>query len=726
MIKRRQIEPRTWAALLAVALSSILLGSQPSSSRGPEKAPGISAERDRDIRPLLGPYAGEREIVDGWRVTSIRILGSYIRIGLEKPDNNEAALVLKHPSQSKSPDHSKSFALEREGPESAQVALDELSQTIRNLDHTDFWAHPPTRVRAPDRFDHVQVGVRAFFHDGVAITALALFFVLLHLRRVLKDAPGWVPWSLAALVLVGALLRLALSPETVMNAWPYSRTPSFVSLILNGPTMAWVTERYRLTLHLTDAIHVVDLLIASLTPLVFFAHARFVLKSWQAALFATVLLVFLPIHLRFSRSDVEYVQSLATSSLTFVALYTALQDPSRVWRWGALLVLPILSLATYAVRPENMVFVVVDIGAILLTAGRHVSTARQARVLTIVVGAASYSFLTNLLVNYGRNVEEGLSLDTLKSASELLFNTNSNTLINPAITPPLIIVLAGAGLFVLLRSGNRRQALYLSGWLAGFFLVHSYVVPSEPAMMARYHMHLITPVLLLAASATPLLLRLPRRVPAALLVTLVLSPLMHRSFITNDDFMVMREYTLMRDNRGLVPDGCTALEFMPLDSLTEPEHAPKGDSRMERQGTVLASGVIEQRWKVISLAEPPSQPDSNPPPQEQLTAEAQTVLDNPPECLVFLEGMTCRTHRPPHLQRAPACSEVLERMHAETLVETTFAARIYDERNAGRIDEPRGVDHGDLVRVAIHRLYPKEPPAPTLNVGTPSGASVQP
>lgn len=723
---------------LALGLALTAAASPPVQASVQGTVPRIDAGRETEVLTLLGAYRDEKEIVGGWRVTAVQVPTSYIRIELTGPGDERAALLLKHPTESKARLSTASFALEREGPQAASEALDRLSGEIGANDGGGFW--PDAHVRpavsesthpvapresvsltqsVPLKLAHIRSRVARLMGDGLLHFAVALLLTLVHLRRVLRQAPRWVPWALLGLVGVGAALRYALSPETVMNAWPYARTPPLVRAMMDGEVLPALAAANGLVIHLTDAIHLVDFVIAVVTPVAFFAHARFALDGWKPALFAAALLVFLPLHIHFSRSDVEYVQSLATSSLTFVALYTSLRDPSRAWRVFALALLPLLSLATYSVRPENMVFAAVDVGAILLTAGRDVPPGRRLTVLGVVVGVATYSFVTRLLVDYGFNVGDGLSWTTLGNAAMLVFDRHRNTLINVSITPVVVSLLAVAGFVHLVRSGQKRRAVYLAGWLASFFVVHAYVVPNEPAMMARYHMHLITPLLLLAAAALPLVWSAPRVAAAAVGVAVVLSPAIHHPFITRADFMIMREYDLIRTSRHLIPEGCTVLEFMPVDDLSDPNEWHPGNSRLLRHGAVLRDGRPDELWTVVSLAEPRANEDGSPPAHEELTLAAHDLLDSPPSCLVFLQGMTCHTHRPDGTDIAPACSEVLHRMQVETLAELTAPLYVYDERNAERIDVPPSPEKlGHTLYLALHRLSPKdEPTAPAAAAG---------
>jgi hypothetical protein len=58
---------------------------------------------------------------------------------------------------------------------------------------------------------------------------------------------------------------------------------------------------------------------------------------------------------------------------------------------------------------------------------------------------------------------------------------------------------------------------------------------------------------------------------------------------------------------------------------------------------------------------------------------------------MIYEGLTCRTHLPDGATVAPACAEALARVRVAPVRQTTFAARRYDDPNAGRmVDDGRG------------------------------------
>jgi hypothetical protein len=535
---------------------------------------------------------------------------------------------------------------------------------------------PPPPVPLLDR---VLSDIGDYAADGVVLFALAMLLVVLHLRNVLAGEPRWVPWILLLIVAVAAALRVAISREAPMNAWPYERVVPLARRIFEGPVLRWISTRNPRPFYLTEVIFKTDLVIASVTPLVFFAHARYVLRDVRAALVAAGILAVLPNHIHFSRADSEFVQSLATSSLTFVMLYTALRSQDPRWRALSFVLLPLLSTATYFVRPENMVFYPVDIGAILLTSGPGVSQRRRVLAFAEVTAAAIIGLIYKLFMHYRGDVEHGLSMETLRRFWSMIFDRQLNTLINPSITPPGLTLLAVVGAVLLYRR-ERHRAVFLVCWLVGFFLVHSYVRPSQAAMQARYHMHLITPLLLLAASAVPNLIGV-KWLAIPLGLYLAASPLLHLGFERDTRFNEMQEFAFLRGLReaGTVPDDCTVLEFSPAVDLRDP-HAFA--SRWHRMAFALQNGAYRMQWPVVSTGRIAKADGRS---TESLTPEVKDVIAKPPECLMVYEGLSCQSHKLPGQKQAPMCAAMHEQLELEPIAQTRFMSRVYDEVNAGRV-----------------------------------------
>lgn len=677
-----------WLRVLAIVVAVLV----PRLSRAAD-LPVIAAGREQEIVALIQPYFG-KAILPGYTVGDIDIRPHAIAFQLKGPNGKKGTLLLEHPSITREGSNkSASFTITSDSagdPEMA-VALTALAGVVTNNDKGGFWperspdtAPIPAPVRRPHGPVHPILAWRApaLLRDGVILFCAASVFLALHLRRVLREEARLVTVSLFALAFAGAALRLAISQEAAMNVWPYERVVPLARSMFEGPVLPALAAALRVRVYLTDLIFKTTAVIAIVTPFAFFAHARYVLRDARGALFATALLVLLPNHIRFARADSEFIQSLATSSLTFVVLYTALRDRSRAWRGVCFALLPIFSLATYFVRPENLFFYFVDVGAIVLTSGDEAPRRRKLLVFVELTVAAILAFFLHLVANYRATLGEALGIRTVVKAAAILFDVRLNTLINPSITPTGILVLAVVGAVVLVRRGERGRALFLCTWLLGFFVVHSFVVPNEPAMQARYHMHLVTPFLLLAASALPTVVKWPRWALASGAAYLAAIPWIHLRHERDTAFVEMQEFSFLRRAARTIPDGCTVLEFQPAVDLDHPDEVLA--SKLERMSVHLETGSARRAFRVVNAARLGSE-TSEGEKVETLSDEAVTLLRNPPACLFVYEGLTCRSHRPPKARIAPACRALHEQTQLQSFASTTVRARLYDEVNGGRL-----------------------------------------
>ncbi|MBK6534010.1 MAG: hypothetical protein IPF99_31875 [Deltaproteobacteria bacterium] len=179
------------------------------------------------------------------------------------------------------------------------------------------------------------------------------------------------------------------------------------------------------------------------------------------------------------------------------------------------------------------------------------------------------------------------------------------------------------------------------------------MIPTVPAMTARYHLNLVTPFVLLAAAATPALLRAPAWARAAAALYLAASPLVHRGFIRDVDYFEMREFAFLTSVRDRIPDRCTLLEFQPAVSTENPSLTH--GSRLARVGSILDRGSARWSWEVVPLGTlPPPSPGEE--PHEVLSPVARAILRAPRPCTMVYLGLTCASHRPLSTPVAPVCA----------------------------------------------------------------------
>lgn len=664
----------------------------------------IPPGQEQRIVQLIAPHA-MGDTIDGWTIGDIAIDREEIRFQLRSGEL-DAELLLRHPKSAPGDAaRSRNFALIRRCAGSCpEGVMGRLEAAIGENDQGVFWKQlGPSPARRAAQAGLSQL--KTTFDDGVLQLLFGLLLLCVVLWRQLSDAPKWVLPSLVGVVLLGALVRWILPVESLMTAWPYERVPPLVDAMWKGRLLPWFTSISGWSIGLQDLIFETNFLLAVLTPLAVFAHARYLLGDVRMAVAAALLLAILPMHIRFSRSDVLMIQSLATASLTFVVIYTSLLDRSRWVRLGFLVLIPALSLATYHVRPENFALVLLDLAVVYIVADKGVPLRRQLLVGSVVGLTGLYGFFTRFIVANSDQVARGMGLENLLDAFETLVDPRLNTFTNLFATPPWILLLALLGAGWLWRNGERKRTVFIVLWFCGYLFIHSIARGHLIALQARYHLQLVTPFLMLAAAATPLVLGWTRRRQAVLAGLLLLSPPLYSGFIRDVNFYEMEEFLFLREASARIPDGCTVLEFSPAYEREKPEET--APSRLNRLALRMEGGMETGRFHVLNagvLREGAL--------QEELTRQAHDILGAPPPCLVAYEGLTCRSHRPAEEEIAPVCDAMRVRLAvAETLGTTTYTARDFDGPFLGRIlSAPSGkrwfefgIHPGDAVSLRLYR-----------------------
>ncbi|MDQ3036185.1 MAG: hypothetical protein M3Y87_27540 [Myxococcota bacterium] len=642
----------------------------------------IEPGREEEVVQLFAPHALGGEVVAGWRLAGISIREDHIVASLEGPEGTAATVRLDHPDVVRSEVRSLSFAITTdpaEGP--AGAALAALTAAVQRNDQRSFW-----RTRESSSFGRVGGATRTLALDGIVLGLFALGLLLALVASQLRGAPRWALPALLGIVLGGGALRVALSPVAALGVWPYTRVLRFGAMIFEGPVLAWLTEALSASVYLTELLFTTNLIVATLTPLAAYAHAHYVLRDARAALACAALFALFPNHIRFSSSEVEFILSLALSSATLAFLHGALSERSRPLHVLSSVVLPIALYASIVTRELNIILVPLLIAAALMLRG----DAPRARLAIVLGGIAIGAVLGvgHLMTFYPDQVREGLSVRTVVSAVGAFFSLHHNTLINPRVTPPGITALAVLGAVWMWRSGERRHAAFLLGWFGAYFVAHSYVLPGELAMQARYHLHLAPPVLLLAAAAIVALWDRRRRVAWVAIAYVAVAPLLHADFIRDTAFNDVREFAFLRSARERLPEGCTVLEF---------QGAFDYDVRFVRMGAILESGERRQRWTVLPAGAVPGSGGGDP-----LRAGIRDLVADPPECLAYYESLNCWAMKERDEPIAPACAALRELAPLEVLARTRFESRPYDENLA------RGFGPGlEALTLTLYRVRPR-------------------
>ena len=648
----------------------------------------IEAGREAEVVALFAPHALGAPITQTWRLAGVSVQRDHILATVEGPEGSRAGLRLDHLDAARGDVRTRSFALTREGDDpQADPALRALEDAVRRNDVRPFW-HQREQLDVPEPLER---GAPRRAADGILIALAGLALLITMVVHQLRSAPRWVGPALIGIVLGGGAIRLALSPVTALGVWPYSRILRLAAMIFEGPVLEWLGSAAGARIEYTELVFTLNLVVATLTPLAAYAHAHYVLRDPRAALACAALFAIFPNHIRFSHSEVEFVLSLALSSFALALLHAALVERARALQLLSVLALPVVLYGAIVTRELNVLLVPLCVAAAVALRG----DAPRGRLVAVLVGVALGGALgiAYVLELYPMQVREGTSLGTLLNSVEALFSLRYNTLINPWVTPPGITVLAGLGAWWLWRAGERRHLMFLVGWLAFYFAAHSYVLPSQVEMQARYHLHLATPLLLLAAPAIVRLWDEKRRIAWAVLAYLAASPLIHVGFIRDTAFNDMREYSFLRESRPLLPDGCTILEYQGLY-----DH----DVRMARMGLVLESSARTVRWTVVP-AGAEHEGGSDP-----LRPEVRALLADPPECLVYYEGIQCWAVKDVSEPIAPACAALRDLAPLEELAHTTFESRVYDENLA------RGFGPDlDRLTLTLYRVRPRPSRAPS-------------
>ena len=415
----------------------------------------------------------------------------------------------------------------------------------------------------------------------------------------------------------------------------------------------------------------------------------------SSALCAGAVLAVLPAHIRFSASDVVFIPSIVISALALILAHVALFETSRRWRFAALAGLPLVLRILVVMRPLNLVFLLVVGGVIFWLRPGKVDWRRRILVGAVALIPAAVAVAANLTSEgFSGQTSAGLSWMTLYRALLQLVDPVQNTLLNLGVTPPLFGLAALIGAWALVRT-NWRLGVFLILWLGLFFVAHGFIIPKEPAMTARYHLHLTVPFVTLAGAAGPALLpRIGRWALPAVLVALATS-LLHLGFIRDVEFTQMQEYRFVQVAAREIPDGCWVMEPVERDGIPF-------RSRFRRVGDELSRGVLRRRFELVLVD--PEDPErlwlhrSNGQKEvEELSRER--FLGDPPPCLYFYQGLRCFTTPGAAAGTPPGCVPPdLDEAPVSVLSEA-LPFRIYDVNN-----EPAPGRENDLFRPALLRL----------------------
>jgi hypothetical protein len=685
------IEASRGLVAFALALSAIFLGLSRASAQDLAIGPGNEAT----VLALFEPYTLGQEVSDGYALWNVALERTYIEVMLQAPDGRQTTITLRHVSSAPlSADRSPSFVATRSGEddEGANRARNALFAAIQRNDHGGFWEVAAVTVeeergdaRPGDAPGDGYRGLHASLprlpgFDGVLGIVLVYLLALLLAWRLLLDAPRWMAAALFSIVALGVLLRLALSPPVFLGAWPWSRMYPHIRAVVDGPGIVQLSSLAGHPFWVTDVMMWTNFAYAAVMPLVLFSHGTFLLRDPRIGLAAAFAVAFLPQHIRYSLCEDGFVASLVLTSLAFALLHAWLRDPSPVVRGLVICALPFVLYPGYLLRPLNILFIVVYTLAIVGLHGETAPRWRRGVALSLVLGVGAFALVGFLSTNAETAQTVTSRWEWPLSFLWVLLNPLLLVIDDPLRTPLPLMILAVLGGVLGWRAGEKRLVGFLCAWLVLFIGAHAVVV--QESMQPRYHLHLVVPFLLLAASAVPRIEARFRPWLWAAAGVMVVSPLVHLGFIQDVGYTEIGEYELVREARYVVPPGCTVLEFS----------GGEGNAHELRFARIAERAGATSRFVTIGVGSNGETSEGAP--------SLDALLASPPECLYFYEGLPCSAWPGEGETYAPLCTEIRERLHGEAVLEAEVPVRLYDRANGGD-----GL-HVSTVPLRLSRMHP--------------------
>lgn len=726
---------------------------------GAISGPAIAAEADPSaiapdqadrVMALVQPWQDGAEIAQGWRFVGATIDREIACYLLEGARTVRACLL---PASGARPMASKlrlalpgDVALVLQSPldptDAERALVAELASHVRRnasrVGLAELWHRPPPpKVDTTKQVDLEYQLERTLdvLQDKALWLLLLCVWLLWSSRQSVRDLPGrgWPSWL--ALLAFSAWTRWTLPVQAPMTAWSWERQTDTEILLLTSKVVKLLATHVANGLTTAEDMQSLSArVLSTLTPLALLGHGRHLLGASRPALAAAFLLAASPHALRFAAADTQFNESMFWSCAGFFGLYAALE--SRQW-WLRLAyaagLVPLLYMAM-TVRPLSVVY-----GPLMLAAIWIASSGTRLRwrlFLAVEVAIVCASALWGLVTANRDSIDSVIGLESIIGALTLLLHPDYNPLLFWRLTPPIWVLLVGLGLSVLVRGQwpsleplvARRRGMWLALWLFGFIALHGVVVVDEPMNNARYQLHSLPAMAMVAgAGAWSLWLawrdvgRLRRALVWGVAVVCLASPWLHARAIQDVGFATMQTRIFLRGlvrgtvaGAGPIPFGCTVIEVM------RPQRE-RPASKIKAVTRTVAGGAGREIWKSVDVQSWPAQPDGprrdapSPPdrggpdgaatedgttrpkalagllaslvgrkngdvasePSRSLSQRGRELLAQPPACLAFFESAECAL-RPRSQERHPDCREILDSGPWSLVAERRTTTRVYD------------------------------------------------
>ncbi|KIG17640.1 hypothetical protein DB30_02915 [Enhygromyxa salina] len=703
---------------LALVLLSVLLprpvAAAPAGSSA-DTRPVIVPGREAEITALFQPHAIGDELAPGWRLHSFGINVGTINVWIEGPETEGqrgyAQVSLDHLDHAPPGAQALTgFALQViEQPPGSEAAVATLVGAITANDDGAFWGTNVVYAGEPREYpfgfelDHMRLGsmIELWLRDGLVFLLFVTAVLIVMAVDTLRGAPRWHRWALPGIVVLGAGLRVGLSPTVALAPWPYTRLLVPAGKIFHGPGLALLHPD---PVWLSDVVTGTELAFSLLAPLAIFAHVRYLLDDHRAAIVAALVVAILPLHLRFSHSDAGFISSITISSTAFALVHQATRGKSKLGGWIALALVGFPIAVVYQLRPLNILYCPLLLATVFVDQGvrtdkQKATPARSIATFLVILLVTFGLGVPQLLEGFGDQVNEGMSLRTVTSALMVVVSPRLNALLNPVFSPPLLTLLAVWGAIDLWRRGRRRLFAFVVGWLLAFLIAHAYIIPDSMYMQARYHLHLIVPYMLLVACGADAGLRwlddararkpwLTQRryqlLRGGALAYVLASPLIHLHGIRNVALNDVQEWMFVHEVREQIPAQCTVLEYTGVGA----------GPRFARVGIWIENGVQRERYDVVEILQAKQG-------EPELPDHVRALLEDPPACLYWYEGLPCFAYKDVSEPKAPVCRAIEGFVTLEEVAATRFASRPYDENLAF------GLGELDQIELRLFRAYRK-------------------